>query len=342
MRRTSTTTTAAILAVLALMVVSGCSGTPSPAGDLAGEPRPSVIQIPPETAGLAVTAPDGRGAIRPVAPLTGCATTATDPASAQEALRKADPGATICIAGDMRGWHMRILYSGTAQAPIHIVGDGQTRVADMEVEADNVVIDGFTVLNGKSPEIQLTGNNITLRNTVARNPLSPGSDNIQLAGNNITLSRNTLGDNSGDGGNANKGGTKANCIDIFADKDQPITSHHVRIEGNRCENTALNCVRVVSPAPSQLGPDDQPSSDITVTNNYCQTRGRTAVFADNVQQMTITNNEVGPLHHAWALQNGSTGATISGNTIAAGTRYEVGMDDSSQENYHGPPVGGDP
>lgn len=336
------TTTAALLAVLALTVVAGCSGKPSPEVNHAGEPRASVIQIPDQTVGLAATAPDGRGAIRPLPALTGCTATATDSTSAQDALRKAAPGATICITGDLRNWFMRILYSGSVQAPIHVVGDGQTRVGSIEVEAENVIIDGFTVLNGKSPEIQMTGSNITLRNTVARNPTSPGSDNVQMAGNNITISHNTLGDNSGNGGNANRGGTKANCIDVFSDKDQQTSSHNVRIDSNRCENTALNCLRVVGPPSTQLGSDDRPTSDISFTNNYCQTRGRAAVTVDNVPNMTITGNDVAPVDHAWGLQNHSTGANISGNTLAPGTRYEVGMDDSSQENYQGPPVGGDP
>ena len=83
------------------------------------------------------------------------------------------------------------------------------------------------------------------------------------------------------------------------------------------------------------------TNDITFINNYCETRGTTAVISDNVQNMTITNDQVTPLDHAWALQNHSTGATISGNRIAPGTQYEVGEGDSSQDGYNGfPPVGG--
>jgi hypothetical protein len=99
------------------------------------------------------------------------------------------------------------------------------QVNGIEIQAFNVIVDGFTVLNAKSPEIQINGNNVTLRNTVARNPIRPGSDNIQLTGDNITISHNTLGEDSGDGGRPNGGGTKANCIDTSS----PTIAIHGRV-----------------------------------------------------------------------------------------------------------------
>jgi hypothetical protein len=324
------------MGILVAITVTGCSSgvTPSPT------PQVPAIEIPQQT-GLTATAADERGAVRPAPPLTGCTQTATNPDTAHDALVDATPGAKICIIGDLRGWRMKIGYSGTEQAPIQVVGDGQTRVGSIEVEALNVIVDGFNVLNTPSPQVQINSNNVTVRSVVALNPLRPGSDNVQVNGDYITITHNTLGEASGDGGKSSRRGAKANCIDILAEDPGERTSHHVRVENNRCQSTAINCLRAFTPEP---GENDAraPTSDVTFTNNYCQTRGTTAVTADNVQGMTITDNEIAPVDHAWALQNNSTGAKISGNKLAPGTRFEVGIDESSQDGYDGPPAGGNP
>ncbi|WP_445183376.1 hypothetical protein ACTXG6_33405 [Pseudonocardia sp. Cha107L01] len=325
---------AALLLVLA--VLTGCSAgaTGAPA---APPPSAPEIHIPTETAGLAATAPGGRGAIRPLPAPSGCTATGTDPASAKQALDKAAPGDKVCITGDLSNWRMKVNYSGTEQAPVQVVGDGHTRVNGIDVEAGNVIVDGFTVLNAKSPEVAIAGNNVTLRNTVARNPTSPGSDNVTFSGDNIKILHNTLGHISGNGT------PQANCIDAFtSQRTGQRPSHHVQIDNNRCENAAYSCLRALGPrSPGGVGGQDQ-TTDFSFTNNYCQTRGQAAVVFDDVQNATITNNVVAQINHAWSLQNNATGAKISGNTIAPGTGYEVGIDDSSQPGYQGPPSGGTP
>jgi len=336
-RSASGAAVSALLLAAATALAGGCSAAPPPAPT----PRVPIVQIPTQTAGLAATAPDGRGAVRPMPALTGCAHTGTDPASAQQALVDASPGDKVCITGDLSGWRMRVLYSGTDQAPIRVVGDGETRVGGIEVEALNVVVDGFTVLNAQSPEISIKGNNVTVSNTVARNPIRPGSDNVQLAGDNITLSHNTLGEGSGDGGNASGNGAKANCVDIFTDDNDATAANHVRIDGNRCENTALNCLRVMGDQANDNADDAAAkgrTADIEFTNNYCQTRGDAGVFADNAQNVSIIGNEVSTTDHAWTFRNRSTGAKISGNTLAPGTKFELAMDESSHDGYTGPPA----
>ena len=332
--------------VSALLVAGVAILTTGPLASVAPAPIPRapIVAIPTQTTGLAATAPDGRGAVRPMPAPTGCAHTGTDPVSAQKALLDAAPGDKVCITGDLSGWRLRVLYSGTEQAPVQVVGDGETRVGGIEIEALNVVVDGFTVLNAASPEISIKGNNVTLRNTVARNPIRPGSDNVQLAGANITLSHNTLGEGSGDGGNASHNGAKANCVDVFTDDNDATAANHVRIDGNRCENTAINCLRVVGDQPdddADNAEDKGHTADIAFTNNVCQTRGDAAVFADNAQNVTVTGNEVTTADHAWTFRNHSTGAKISGNTLAPGTRYQLAMDESSRDGYEGPPSSGD-
>jgi hypothetical protein len=321
--------------MLVLALLSGCSGG-STGATAAPPPSAPEVHIPTQTAGLAATAPDGRGAVRPLPALAGCTATATDPESAKQALSKASPGDKVCITGDLSGWRMKVNYSGTDQAPVQVVGDGHTRVDGIDIQAVNVIVDGFTVLNAQSPEITITGNNITLRNTVARNPTSPGSDNLTFFGDNIKIAHNTLGDISGNGA------PEANCIDTFTSDSAGPPSHHVLIDSNRCENAAYSCVRALGPNPGSGTADQGQTADFTFNNNYCQTRGQVAVALDDVQNATITKNVIAQVNHAWSLQNNSTGARISGNTLAPGTGYESGVDDSSRTGYQGPTAGGTP
>jgi hypothetical protein len=56
----------------------------------------------------------------------------------------------------------------------------------------------------------------------------------------------------------------------------------------------------------------------------------------------VGNRIVGPVSKAFAFQNGATGALVRDNELASEIDYEVGMDDSSEDGYHGPEPGGAP
>ncbi|MDT7658609.1 MAG: hypothetical protein QOF38_3324 [Pseudonocardiales bacterium] len=294
--------------LLAVSVVAGCSGGDSSASSAA--PSATHIPIPHETAGLAATAADGRGAIRPLPALAGCTATVSDPVAVRDALSKVSPGDRVCITGDLGSYRLKIIYSGTEQAPIHVVGDGNTRVNGIEINAANVIVDGFTVLNARSPEVEIEGNN-------------------------VKILHNTFGHDAGDTA------AQPNCMETFSTDLGSTPSHHVLIDSNRCENTTNICLQAFGPH-ARGGTGRGETADLTFNNNYCQTQGSVAVTLDDVQNATITNNVVERVNHAWALRNNSTGAKIAGNTIAPGTPYEVGMDDSSKVGYQGPPAGGTP
>jgi hypothetical protein len=321
--------------LLAVSVVAGCSGGDSSTSASSAAPSATHIPIPHETAGLAATAADGRGAIRPLPALAGCTATVSDPVAVRDALSKVSPGDRVCITGDLGSYRLKIIYSGTEQAPIHVVGDGNTRVNGIEINAANVIVDGFTVLNARSPEVEIEGNNVTLQNTVARNPVSPGYDSLYFFGNNVKILHNTFGHDAGDTA------AQPNCMETFSTDLGSTPSHHVLIDSNRCENTTNNCLQAFGPH-ARGGTGRGETADLTFNNNYCQTQGSVAVTLDDVQNATITNNVVERVNHAWALRNNSTGAKIAGNTIAPGTPYEVGMDESSKVGYQGPPAGGTP
>jgi hypothetical protein len=319
------------VAVLAAGVLTACGGSAPQKGP--EKPRTSVAPSAPAV-GVNATAADGRGAIRPLPALSGCTRTLTDATSAKEALSRASPGDKICITGDLGDFRMKVNYSGTEQAPIQVVGDGQTRVRGIDVDASYVLVDGFTVLNAASPEIQLNGVNITLQNTVARHATTEGYDSVQFFGDNIKILHNTLGGNSGDPAET------PSCIETSSTDASSSPSRNVLIDSNRCENTTYACLSAAGPHGPR-GTGQGQTSEIRFTNNYCQAQVA-AVSLNDVQSATISGNVVEGPDHAWSLQNNSTGAKVAGNTIAPGTAYEVGMDDSSKAGYQGPSVGGAP
>jgi hypothetical protein len=64
---------------------------------------------------------------------------------------------------------------------------------------------------------------------------------------------------------------------------------------------------------------------------------------DDVQGVKIAHNLIaGPTDKAFSFQNKSTDAVVTANKLDAGIGYEVGMDASSQQGYHGPKIGGAP
>ena len=128
------------------------------------------------------------GAIRPMPPLTGCTMNVNTPSAAHDALSGAVPGEKVCIIGDLGDWRMKVGYSGTAGADSDR-GRWPDQSGRHQGRRLHVIVEGFTVLNTPSPEIQINSNNVTLRNTVARNPLSPGSDNLRLTGDDITIAQ---------------------------------------------------------------------------------------------------------------------------------------------------------
>jgi hypothetical protein len=84
------------------------------------------------------------------------------------------------------------------------------------------------------------------------------------------------------------------------------------------------------------------TTDIEFTNNYCQVRGDAAVALNDIQHVTIADNEIHEANHAWSLINNSTGVAIDETAVAPTVKYEVGIDESSKPGYHGPPAGGAP
>jgi hypothetical protein len=95
--------------------------------------------------------------------------------------------------------------------------------------------------DGKSPSILLTGNNITLQNTIARNAISSSYDSVHFFGSNIKILNNTLGGDTGDSSGL------PNCIETYSTDSNSRPSRQVIIDSNRCENATNNCLQASGP-----------------------------------------------------------------------------------------------
>jgi hypothetical protein len=285
------------------------------------------------------TAADGRGAIRPLAAPLDCTSTVTDADGMRRALSTAAPGNRICVFGDINSTRLVITNSGTIGQPIQILGDGRTIVRGITVKASNIIVSGINAVQPVAPGISLAGQNITLENDASINPRGGDGDGIRFWGTNITIRHNTIRNTH------NLHGAHADCMQTFATGPDAPASQHVLIENNRCEQIDNMCL--IAEGPNSLAGDGSgvgATTDITFNNNYCDDRKASqALQIDDVQNLAVTNNTIaGPINHAFAFQNMTTGAKVIGNTLNPLISYAVGMDESSQEGYLGPQPGGRP
>ncbi|HEV7788364.1 MAG TPA: hypothetical protein VGP05_05075 [Pseudonocardia sp.] len=343
-RRRARWVAAALGAACAAALLAGCGhGGTGGAGDLSesASPTEAAPPSPAEPTGPTATAPDGRGAIRPMAVLVqpaGCTSTVGDSDAMKQALAAARPGNTICVLGNLGDARLSIKNSGTAKAPIRVVGDGKTVVKGITVAASFVDINGINAINPHAPGISLAGNNITLENSTSISPHGDDADGIRFWGSNIVIRHNTVQHTT----NAHK--AHADCMQTFATDEESPASQHILIDSNRCEDISNTCLIMEGPnSEAGDGSGIGATNDVTYVNNYCQNHADEALQIDDVQNLTISKNEiVGDINHAFALQNMTTGAKVDGNKINPDIRYEVGVDDSSKPGYQGPPSGGNP
>jgi hypothetical protein len=329
--RRSTALAVGLVAVAVALAACGTGGGSSsgPGGAPGGGAGDRGTAQPP----LLPTGPAGANAPAP----SNCTQQVNDSPGLRQALGSAGPGDTICVSGALTDVRMTIDRGGSADSPIIVRGDGRTATRGIAVEADNVIVDGFVADRPEAPGVVLKGSNITLRNTTINSPRGGDGDGIRFWGSNIKIVHNTITDTS------NATGAHADCMQTYAtDEDNPA-SQDILIDSNRCEKIDNNCLIAEGPNSSAGdGSGEGETRNFTFSNNFCDNRAAQAVLADDVRNMTITNNEiVGDINHAFAFQNESTNGVVSGNRVSS-VQYEVGMDDSSEGSYHGPRPGGAP
>jgi hypothetical protein len=294
----------------------------------------------PATGGLAIphvpnaTNLCGAGAVRPT-PLTTACTKRVTGAGLQAALDGAQPGDRICASG-ASPTRLKVTRSGTAAAPILVLGDGRITVKGLTIDANNVTVGGLNLTGAVAPGVEMTGNGITLVNNTITSPRGGDGDGIRFFGSNLRILHNTVSDVR------NLHGAHADCMQTFASDTPP--SQHVLIDSNRCEKIDNQCLIAEGPNSSAGdGSGKGTSSDINFTRNYCDASASQAVMIDDVQNVSVTHNQItGGNKKAFAFDNKSTGAKVLGNILGLHIGFEVGMDGSSKHGYLGPLIGGLP
>ncbi|GAA5175787.1 hypothetical protein GCM10023321_82530 [Pseudonocardia eucalypti] len=308
--------------------VSGeCSASWGVVGALA-----SALAAPLAPAGVDICGP---GALRPAPVFANC-TKQVDGAGLQAAVDAAVPGDRICARDGGPADRLKITRSGTASAPIMVIGDGNGTVKGISVSADHVIVQGFNSVDAAAPAIEMTGTGSALLNNTVRGPKGGDGDGIRFFGKDLLISHNTVSDVK------NSGGAHADCMQTFA-TNTPGSSN-VLIHSNRCEKIDNQCLIAEGPnSGAGDGSGKGESAHITFTNNFCDSHASQAVWIDDVKNVVLTNNVItGSNTKAFGLDNKSTGALIGGNRISEGIGFEVGMDHTSREGYQGPEVGGEP
>lgn len=259
-----------------------------------------------------------------------CARHVAGPRQAQSA----EPGDVVCIDKIAKDRRLTITKGGTAEKPITYVGNGQT-VGGITIQADNVIVDGFVMNEPEAPGVEMTGDNITLRNNTITKPHGHDGDGIRFFGNNLKILNNKISRTSNRYGHAD-------CMQTFA-SDTPA-SRNVLIEGNRCEGIDNMCLMAEGPNDGE-GDGVGHSSDFIIRNNYCETlKASQNLMFEDVQNTVIDGNDFeGDPVKAIGLAIGSTGAHVGyHNTKGPRIKYLVGIDGSSRPGYQGPEPGGRP
>ena len=248
-----------------------------------------------------------------------------------QAVANAAAGARICVTGDV-GARLEIKKGGTDQSPITIVGDGRSVAKGITVEASNVVVDGFQVLDAQAPGIEMTGNNITVRNNTVVHPTGDDFDGLRFFGNNLKIVHNTISETT------NTNGAHADCMQTFTN-GRP-SSEHVLIDGNRCDKIANQCLMAEGPGDvGDGGGGDGTSADWVISNNVCDFGAGQGLMIEAVQNVTISHNQFnGTSDKAIGLDIGATGAKVVANRVGSGIKSLVGISEDSRKGYQGPPA----
>jgi hypothetical protein len=262
--------------------------------------------------------------------------------AAPDALPPVKPGDVVCVSGTSKE-ELAITTGGTVDRPVIYSGGGTTTVGRIDVEASNVVVQGFVSSHASSMGAKLHGNNIVFQDNVVEHPVFKGddTDGVRFFGNGITIVHNTISDISEGSHCTNDGcgdGPHPDCFQSFVSDEYP-TSSDILIEGNRCEKAAAQCLMAEGP---QLPDDDVDlpgrSANWVFRNNYCDDGANQALMIKDIENLSVVGNDFqGTNHKAIALAAGSTGARVSGNRVNPRIGKLITFDDDTvAEGYRGP------
>ena len=240
-----------------------------------------------------------------------------------------------------------ITTGGVPGRPIIYAGQGSVTVRGIDVEASDVVVEGFTSDHGNAMGAKLHGDDIIFSDNSINNPVYTGedTDGVRFFGDGIAILHNTISDVNGGSHCTNDGcgdGPHPDCFQTFASDHYP-TSTDVLIVGNRCVNVAAQCLMAEGPVlPSDHVDQPGRSGNWLFDENYCDDGANQAVMIKNIENISIIGNDFeGTNHKAIALADASTGAHVFGNHVnpRIGTLLTFD-DDASRAGYVGTPFAG--
>jgi Right handed beta helix region len=333
--------------------------------------------LPVRSAGLVGAALLGAGLINAGVASAGqpCSYTINNLQQARSAITGAAPGDVLCFAGvNLADIDFTVARSGTEQAPISLISDGQTIVHQLHIMADHILLQGFTIVGGG--ELLLEGNDIkaqknTIRDTVRSGIICAGctdstieantvtratTTGISISGQRVTVRENLVSatvpadDGDADGvrffGNdlhilsnviqniPATGVAHPDCFQTF-DTGHPAT-FNVEIVGNACQHVAENCLLATG---DERGNGDAPPGirSIIFAGNICATDGEQGVYLRRWADVEMRKNDFsGPsLKRGILISAGSTDCIAEDNSTT-GNVPVVEVDDSSRPGFNSP------
>jgi parallel beta-helix repeat protein len=263
-----------------------------------------------------------------------CSYTIDNLEQARSAITAAAPGDTLCFAGvNLANVDLTMARSGTADAPITMVSDGQTTIHQLHICASctDSTIESNTVTHATTTGIAISGQRITVReNSVSATvPADDGdADGVRFFGNGHRILSNVIQNIRA------VGASHPDCFETF-DSGHPAT-FDVEIVGNSCQHVAENCLVATG---DERGNGDAPlgARSITFIGNTCDTEGDQGVYLRRWAEVDLHKNTFSGrnLKRGILISAGSTGCTAADNTIP-GNVPAVQIDDSSRPGFNSP------
>jgi hypothetical protein len=197
----------------------------------------------------------------------------------------------------------------------------------------DTTIESNTISHAATNGIDITGQRITVHaNTISDTMVAQhggDADGMRFYGNGHRITGNTIFDISAEG---YASPPHPDCFQTL-DNSKPLT-FDVVISDNTCRNVDAQCLIATGDQDGNSGaPPGVPS--ITFVGNRCANNGAQAVNVRRWPNVVVGQNTFsGPnLTRAVLITEGSTGATVVGNTTTGG-RPTVKVDDSSWPGSH--------
>jgi hypothetical protein len=248
-----------------------------------------------------------------------CTHTITRAADVPVALDTASPGNTVCFSGgDLADTDVTMTRSGTTAAPIRLVSDGGT-VHSVQITADHVILEGFTVADGEG--VLLRGAGITAGNNTVRDTQRGGvtcdactdstiesntiahvaTAGIWITGQRITVHANTIS------GTVPEGDSDADGMRFFGNGHR-ITDNTI------FDISARGYLNPPHPDCFQTYDENSPPTfDVVISGNTCRNVDAQCLIA------------TGDQHHNSDAPAGIPSITFVGNTCAANGAQAINL-----------------